>query len=93
MIAYLRVSTGRQGHSGLGLDAQREAIRRFAESEGLKLAGEHVEIETGRGSDALDLRPQLRAALERARKFKCPVVVAKLDRLSRDVAFIASLMA
>jgi DNA invertase Pin-like site-specific DNA recombinase len=87
MITYLRVSTGRQGRSGLGLDAQREAIRRFAESEGLRLAGEHVEVETGKGADALDLRPQLRAAL------KCPIVVAKLDRLSRDVAFIAGLMA
>jgi DNA invertase Pin-like site-specific DNA recombinase len=93
MIAYLRVSTDRQGRSGLGLEAQREAIRRFSEAEKLELAGEHVEVETGKGADALDLRPQLRAALDRARKLKCPIVVAKLDRLSRDVAFIASLMA
>ena len=93
MIAYLRVSTNRQGRSGLGLDAQREAIRRFAEAEKLKIAGEHVEVETGKGVDALDLRPQLRAALDKARKLKCPIVVAKLDRLSRDVAFIAGLMA
>jgi DNA invertase Pin-like site-specific DNA recombinase len=93
MIAYLRVSTDRQGRSGLGLDAQREAIRRFAEAEKLKLAGEHVEVETGKGVDALDLRPQLRTALDKARKLKCPIVVAKLDRLSRDVAFIAGLMA
>jgi hypothetical protein len=93
MIAYLRVSTDRQGRSGLGLDAQREAVRRFAEAEKLKLAGEHVEVETGKGVDALDLRPQLRAALDRAHKLKCPIVVAKLDRLSRDVAFIAGLMA
>ena len=93
MIAYLRVSTDRQGRSGLGLDAQREAIRRFAEAEKLKLAGEHVEVETGKGADALDLRPQLRVALDKARKLKCPIVVAKLGRLSRDVAFIAGLMA
>jgi DNA invertase Pin-like site-specific DNA recombinase len=91
MIAYLRVSTDRQGRSGLGLEAQREAIRRFAEAENLELAGEHVEVETGKGADALDLRPQLRAALDKARR--CPIVVAKLDRLSRDVAFIAGLMA
>jgi DNA invertase Pin-like site-specific DNA recombinase len=93
MVAYLRVSTDRQGRSGLGLEAQREAIRRFAEAENLELAGEHVEVETGKGADALDLRPQLRAALDKARKLKCPIVVAKLDRLSRDVAFIAGLMA
>jgi DNA invertase Pin-like site-specific DNA recombinase len=54
MIAYLRVSTDRQSRSGLGLDAQRETIRRFAESEKLKLAGEHVEVETGKGVDALE---------------------------------------
>ena len=93
IIAYLRVSTDRQGRSGLGLDAQRETIRRFAEGEKLKLAGEHVEVETGKGVDALELRPQLRVALDKARKLKCPIVVAKLDRLSRDVAFIAGLMA
>ena len=93
MVAYLRVSTDRQGRSGLGLDAQREAVRRFARAQNLELAGEHVEVETGKGADALDLRPQLRAALDRARKLKCPIVVAKLDRLSRDVAFIAGLMA
>jgi DNA invertase Pin-like site-specific DNA recombinase len=54
IVAYLRVSTDRQGRSGLGLDAQRETIRRFAESEKLKLAGEHVEVETGKGVDALE---------------------------------------
>src|SRR5215471_11821091 len=93
IVAYLRVSTDRQGRSGLGLDAQREAIGRFAESENLKLAGEYAEIETGKGADALELRPQLRLALDKARKLRCPIVVAKLDRLSRDVAFIAGLMA
>jgi DNA invertase Pin-like site-specific DNA recombinase len=93
VIAYLRVSTGRQGKSGLGIEAQREAIARFVEAEGLELIGEHVEVETGKGSDALDRRPVLRDTLALARKAKAAVVVAKLDRLSRDVAFIANLMA
>jgi DNA invertase Pin-like site-specific DNA recombinase len=92
-IAYVRVSTARQGRSGLGLEAQREAIRRFAEAEGFEIVAEHVEVETGKGADALDRRPVLKAALDEARKIKAPVVVAKLDRLSRDVAFVAALMA
>lgn len=92
-LAYIRVSTARQGKSGLGLDAQREAIARFAQAEGFELAGEYVEIETGKGSDALDKRPQLKAALDEARQIKAPVIVAKLDRLSRDVHFISGLIA
>jgi DNA invertase Pin-like site-specific DNA recombinase len=92
-IAYYRVSTQRQGRSGLGLEAQRTAVARFAEAEGLTIVGEFTEVETGKGSDALDRSPQLSAALAAARQQKCPVVVAKLDRLSRDVAFIAGLMA
>jgi DNA invertase Pin-like site-specific DNA recombinase len=87
-VAYYRVSTQRQGRSGLGLEAQRTAVRRFAEAEGISIVGEFTEIETGKGADALDRRPQLSAALTMARQAKCPVVVAKLDRLSRDVAFI-----
>jgi DNA invertase Pin-like site-specific DNA recombinase len=93
LVAYVRVSTSKQGRSGLGVEAQRQAIARFAAGEGLVVASEHVEVETGKGADALDLRPQLRLALDRARKLRCPIVVAKLDRLSRDVAFIAGLMA
>jgi DNA invertase Pin-like site-specific DNA recombinase len=92
-ISYLRVSTGQQGRSGLGLDAQREAVARFSAIEGLSLIGEHVEIETGKGVDALDRRPVLAQALAVAKRAKCPVVVAKLCRLSRDVAFISGLMA
>jgi DNA invertase Pin-like site-specific DNA recombinase len=87
-IAYYRVSTARQGHSGLGLEAQRDAVRRFAEAEGIEIAGERIEVESGKGADALDRRPELAAALADARKAKCPIVVAKLDRLSRDVHFI-----
>ena len=92
-ISYIRVSTGRQGRSGLGLEAQQEAIARFAEAEGFEIVGQYVEVETGKGADALDRRPQLKAALDDARKIKGSVVVAKLDRLSRDVAFISGLMA
>src|ERR1700710_2659633 len=62
-------------------------------SRRLELLAEHVEVETGKGSDALDRRPVLREALAQARKAKASIVVAKLDRLSRDVAFISGLMA
>lgn len=92
-IAYIRVSTAKQGRSGLGLEAQREAIARFAQAEGFELLAVHVEVETGKGADAIERRPILKAALEDARKAKAPVIVAKLDRLSRDVAFVAGLMA
>jgi DNA invertase Pin-like site-specific DNA recombinase len=95
MVAYLRVSTAEQGRSGLGLEAQRAAVARFADAEGYALAGEFVEVETGKGSNALERRPKLKAAIDEARRHgkKTPVVVAKLDRLSRDVHFISGLMA
>jgi DNA invertase Pin-like site-specific DNA recombinase len=92
-VAYYRVSTQQQGRSGLGIEAQKAAIQRFAEAEGIDVVAEHVEVETGKGADALERRPELAAALANARKAKCPVVVAKLDRLSRDVHFISGLMA
>jgi DNA invertase Pin-like site-specific DNA recombinase len=92
IVAYVRVSTNQQGRSGLGVEAQREALSRFAQSEGLDHPAEFVEVETGKGSDALDRRPQLAAALARARALRCPVAVSKLDRLSRDVHFISGLM-
>jgi DNA invertase Pin-like site-specific DNA recombinase len=92
-ITYLRVSTQRQQRSGLGIEAQRATIARFADAEGIALIGEFVEAETGKGADALDRRPQLAAALAAAKSAKCCVVVSKLDRLSRDVAFVAGLMA
>jgi DNA invertase Pin-like site-specific DNA recombinase len=92
-IAYYRVSTQRQGRSGLGLEAQRTAVAKFAAAENLDLIAEFTEVETGKGADALDRRPQLAQALETARRTKSPVIVSKLDRLSRDVAFISGLMA
>jgi DNA invertase Pin-like site-specific DNA recombinase len=92
-VAYFRVSTAQQGRSGLGIEAQQAAVARFCEAEGYTLQGAFTEVETGKGCDALERRPQLSAALQAARKAKCPVVVAKLCRLSRDVHFISGLMA
>jgi DNA invertase Pin-like site-specific DNA recombinase len=92
-VAYYRVSTKQQHRSGLGIEAQRAAVTRFAEAEGLTVIGEFVEAETGKGADALDRRPQMAAALALAKTAKCSVVVSKLDRLSRDVAFVSGLMA
>src|SRR5712671_4236562 len=92
-IVYFRVSTKHQQRSGLGIEAQRAAVKRFAEAEGMQIAAEYVDIETGKGADALlDRRPQPAAALAAAKKAKCSVLVSKLDRLSRDVAFIAGPM-
>jgi DNA invertase Pin-like site-specific DNA recombinase len=92
-VAYYRVSTKQQQRSGLGIEAQRATVTRFAEAERLTIVAEFVEIETGKGADALDRRPQLAAALAAARTAKCSVLVSKLDRLSRDVAFVSGLMA
>jgi DNA invertase Pin-like site-specific DNA recombinase len=91
-VGYLRVSTSRQGQRGNGLEAQRSAIESFAQSEGFQIDQWVTEIETGKGADALSRRPKLAEALKAARKLKAPVVVSKLDRLSRDVAFISGLM-
>src|SRR4051812_24250361 len=93
IVAYLRVSSTAQGRSGLGIQAQRAAVGRFAAEHGFAIVAEHLEVETGKGSDALDRRPQLAAALKRAKGLRCPVLVSKLDRLSRDVHFISGLMA
>ncbi len=79
-----------QGRSGLGIEAQQSAVERFCEAEGFELVKSFTEVETGKGCDALERRPQLAAALQAAKKARCPVIVAKLDRLSRDVAFIAA---
>jgi DNA invertase Pin-like site-specific DNA recombinase len=92
-VAYLRVSTRQQQRSGLGIEAQRAAVARFAEAEQLTIIAEFVEAESGKGSDAIDRRPQLAAALAAAKAAKSCVLVSKLDRLSRDVAFVAGLMA
>jgi DNA invertase Pin-like site-specific DNA recombinase len=89
-IAYIRVSTNKQGKSGLGREAQQAAIQRFAAQEGFAIAQTFTDVQSGKDDD--QKRPQLAAALEAARKAKAPVIVAKLDRLSRDVHFISGLM-
>lgn len=93
VVAYIRVSTQKQGRSGLGLEAQLNAISTFAEQNGMQICATLTETETGKGSDAIEARPQLKAALAKAKKLKAPIIVAKLDRLSRDVHFISGLMA
>jgi DNA invertase Pin-like site-specific DNA recombinase len=99
IVAYIRVSTDSQHKSGLGEDAQRAAIVAFAGANGFEIAAEFIEAETGKGSNALERRPQLKAALAKAKditrldKARTYVVVSKLDRLSRDVHFISGLMA
>lgn len=87
-IAYYRVSTDRQGKSGLGLEAQAEAVSRFTIHEGYQVITEFTEIESGRKNK----RPQLLAALEQCRKQRAVLIIAKLDRLGRNVAFISNLM-
>jgi DNA invertase Pin-like site-specific DNA recombinase len=92
-VLYCRVSTSRQGKSGLGLEAQRDRAQRFAREHDISIIAEEVEVETGKGSDALGRRPRLAAALALAKKSKAAILVSKLDRLSRDVHFISGLMA
>jgi DNA invertase Pin-like site-specific DNA recombinase len=87
-VAYYRVSTEKQGRSGLGLDAQRKAVETFLNGGSWKLIAEFTEIESGKRSD----RPKLTEAVKTAKKQKATLVIAKLDRLSRNVAFIANLM-
>jgi DNA invertase Pin-like site-specific DNA recombinase len=87
-VAYYRVSTERQGKSRLGLEAQQATVERFAAQEAFRLAKSFIEVESG-GNDE---RLQLLAALAEARRLRCPLMVAKLDRLSRDTHFITGLM-
>jgi DNA invertase Pin-like site-specific DNA recombinase len=87
-IAYYRVSTDRQGRSGLGLDAQREAVCQFLAGRNATVIAEFVEIESGGKND----RPKLREALDACQREKATLLIAKLDRLARSVAFISALM-
>jgi len=82
-VSYLRVSTAKQGAKGLGIEAQRATVEAFARQEGVSIAAEYVEVETGKGHDALERRPQLAAALAHARRLKAPAVVAKPCCLGR----------
>src|SRR6202044_1791056 len=91
-IGYLRVSTREQGRSGLGLAAQRHDIEGFAAREGFQVNSWYQDIQTGAGKDALLLRRGLAAALKDARAARSPLIVSRLDRLSRNVHFITGLM-
>ena len=91
-IAYLRVSTQEQKNSGLGLNAQRQNIEQFCQSENIELIATHQEVETGKGSDALSKRPILAKTLSHAKKEGASIIVSKLDRLGRNVNFISGLM-
>lgn len=88
LIAYHRVSTKQQGRSGLGLEAQQAAVRDYAAAHGGTIIAAYTEVETGRRSD----RPELLRALGQARRCRAALVVARLDRLSRNVAFLSALM-
>jgi DNA invertase Pin-like site-specific DNA recombinase len=87
-ISYLRVSTDRQGERGYGLGAQRKAINDYLNGGSWELLGEFVEVESGKRND----RPKLAEALAACKRHRARLIIAKLDRLSRNVAFIATLM-
>ena len=91
-VTYYRVSTQKQGKSGLGLEAQRKAIEEYLNGGNFEVLEEFVEVETGKGSNALARRPVLKEAIEYAKKHKAKLLSAKLDRLARNVYFISSLM-
>jgi DNA invertase Pin-like site-specific DNA recombinase len=91
-VGYLRVSTQEQGRSGIGLTVQRSDIEAFAAREGLMIKTWYQDVQTGAGADPLLLRPGLAAALKDVKSLQCPLIVARLDRLSRNVHFISWLM-
>ena len=88
-IAYYRVSTDKQGESGLGLEAQQKAVLDYLNGGGWELVEEYTEIESGK---RIKNRPQLQEAIKACKRHKATLVIAKLDRLGRNVAFIAALM-
>jgi DNA invertase Pin-like site-specific DNA recombinase len=88
LIAYYRVSTEKQGASGLGLDAQRLAVEQFARANGRTIESTYTEVESGKRAD----RPELAKAIAHARRGRATLVIAKLDRLARNVAFVSALM-
>jgi DNA invertase Pin-like site-specific DNA recombinase len=91
-VAYYRVSTQKQGQSGLGLEAQKASVASYLNGGQWELIGEFVEVETGKGANALDKRPKLRAALDICRKQGATLIIAKLDRLARNVHFVSGLL-
>jgi DNA invertase Pin-like site-specific DNA recombinase len=91
-VTYYRVSTARQGVSGLGLDAQRQTVAQYLSGAIRTVLAEFVEVETGKGANALEKRPQLKEALALCRRSGATLLIAKLDRLSRSVNFVSGLM-
>lgn len=91
-IAYYRVSTVQQGKSGLGLEAQQAAVMSYLNGGHWELIAEYQEIETGKGASPLSKRPQLRAALEDCKRLGATLIIAKLDRLARNVHFVTGLI-
>ena len=87
VVAYIRVSTDKQGKSGLGLEAQQEAIASYAVSQGVTVSETFIEVESGKNNH----RPELEKALKVAKRTKSTLVIAKLDRLSRNAAFLLTL--
>ena len=87
-VAYLRVSTEKQGEQGHGISAQRQAIQNYLAASNGELLDEHVEVESGKKKD----RPELKKAINRCKTSRSTLIIAKLDRLSRNMAFIANLM-
>ena len=87
-VCYYRVSTGRQGRSGLGLEAQREAVKTYLNGGNWTIVDEYTEVESGKNSD----RPALEKALAAARLHRASLVVSKVDRLTRSVAFLSRLL-
>lgn len=91
-VSYIRVSTQQQGASGLGLEAQQAAVTKYLNGGDWQLLGQFVEVETAKGAQPLDKRPELRQALALCKKHGATLVIAKLDRLARNVHFITGLM-
>lgn len=91
-IAYYRVGTQKQGHSGLGIDAQKATVATYLKGTPGWLVGEYIEVETGKATNALERRPELRAALAQCKRERATLVIAKLDRLARSLRFVTSLI-
>lgn len=91
-VAYFRVSTQKQGQSGLGLEAQEHAVSSYLKEGNTELVAAFTEIETGKGANAIERRPQLRKALDACRKNGATLIIAKLDRLARNVHFVSGLL-
>lgn len=91
-VTYYRVSTTRQGVSGLGLEAQRQTVERYLAGRDKTVIESFTEVETGKGSNALDRRPQLRSALDLCKKTGATLLLAKIDRLARNVHFVSGLI-